>query len=149
MALKLNNLSPNPGAVKNRNRVGRGQGSGNGKTCGKGHGGQRSRGVGKVRPWFEGGQMPLQRRIPKRGFKNRFKKEWQIVNVEDLAKCEGAAEITPEVLKANGLIRNAGKRVKLLANGDVSGAFHVTVHAASEKAKEKIEAAGGSVKLPS
>ncbi len=149
MALKLSNLSPNPGAVKSANRVGRGQGSGNGKTCGKGHGGQNSRGCGKVRVWFEGGQMPLQRRIPKRGFKNRFKKEWQVVNVDDLARCEGADMITPEILKANGLIRSATKAVKLLGNGEVSGAFTVEVHAASEQAKKKVEAAGGTVKLPS
>jgi len=149
MALKLNNLSPSPGSVKKANRVGRGCGSGNGKTCGKGHGGQRSRGCGKVRLWFEGGQMPLQRRIPKRGFKNRFKKEWQIVNVDDLAKCEGADIITPEILKANGIIRSAEKPVKLLANGEVNGAFTIEVHGASEEAKKKVEAAGGSVKLPS
>lgn len=149
MALKLNNLSPNPGAKKNRNRVGRGQGSGNGKTCGKGHKGQRSRGVGKVRLWFEGGQMPLQRRIPKRGFKNPFKKEWQVVNVADLDRCQGSDLITPEVLKASGLIRSAEKAVKLLGAGEVSGSFTVEVHAASGQAIKKIEAAGGTVKLPS
>ncbi len=146
--LKLSNLGPNKGALKKRNRVGRGPGSGNGKTCGKGHGGQRSRGVGKIHPWFEGGQMPLQRRIPKRGFKNPFRKEYQVVNVGDLARCEGVDEITLEVLAQKGLIRSPKKLVKLLANGEVTGAFQVTVHKASEQAKKKIEAAGGTVKLP-
>lgn len=145
--LKLNNLGANPGGLKKRNRVGRGPGSGNGKTCGKGHGGQNSRGSGKVAPWFEGGQMPLQRRIPKRGFTNIFKTVYQLVNVSDINRLEGAAEIDAAVLANNGLIRNAKKLVKLLGDGEVTGSYKIIVNKASAKAVEKIEAAGGSVTI--
>lgn len=147
MALELSNLKPGDGATRDQRRIGRGPASGRGKTAGMGHKGQHARGKGKVRPGFEGGQMPLQRRVPKRGFKNPFRKTFQVVNVKDLARCEGVAEITPDVLAENGLIRSPYAPVKILGEGEVSGAFRVTVHAVSGSAKEKIEAAGGQVTL--
>ena len=145
MSLELHNLGPEKGAVRPRKRVGRGVGSGTGKTCGKGHKGQGVRAGGGVQPWFEGGQMPLQRRVPKRGFKNPFRKTYQIVNVQDLARCGDAETIDPDVMAENGLIRNPTAPVKLLGNGEAPGAYQVTVHAASEQAVKKIEAAGGRV----
>ncbi|MBN1827412.1 MAG: 50S ribosomal protein L15 [Candidatus Eisenbacteria bacterium] len=143
--MELHNLRPEKGAVRPRKRIGRGPGSGTGKTSGKGHKGQNARSGGGVQPWFEGGQMPLQRRVPKRGFKNPFRKTYQIVNIQDLARCEGADRIDPDVMAENGLIRNPVAPVKLLGNGEVSGAYQVTVHAASAQAIQKIEAAGGRV----
>ncbi len=145
MAMELSNLKPGDGAIRPRKRVGRGAASGTGKTCGKGENGQRAR--SSIQPWFEGGQMPLQRRLPKRGFKNRFRKVFQIVNLRDLDRCEDAEEINPDVLAEKGLIRNPNALVKILGVGEVSGAVKVTVHAVSGSAKEKIEAAGGQVTL--
>ena len=147
MGLTLESLKPGDGATKPRKRVGRGHAAGGGKTCGKGHKGQNSRGKGKVHPWFEGGQMPLQRRLPKRGFKNPFRKEYQIVNLSDLVRCEGVEEIDAHVLAEKGLIRNPYAPVKLLGGGDAPGAVKVTVHKASASAQEKIAAAGGQVTL--
>ena len=145
MALELNNLGPNDGAVRPRKRVGRGPGSGTGKNCGRGEKGQTKR--SKIHPWFEGGQMPLQRRVPKRGFKNPFRKVYQIVNLRDLDRLEELEAIDPEILAENGLIRNPRMPVKLLGEGEISVAHKVTVHAASEQARKKIEAAGGEVIL--
>ena len=145
MSLELNNLTPGKGTTRPKRRVGRGVGSGTGKTCGKGHKGQRARAA--IAPWFEGGQMPLYRRLPKRGFKNPFRKTYQVVNVGDLIRCAGAEEINPALLYEKGLIRNPNAPVKLLANGEVAGTFQVTVHAASGQAKQKVEAAGGRVTL--
>lgn len=145
MALELSNLKPGDGATRPRKRVGRGAGSGTGKTCGKGENGQKARAT--IHPWFEGGQMPLQRRLPKRGFKNRFRKVFQIVNLRDLDRCEGVEEITPDILAEKGLIRNPYDLVKILGVGEVTGAVKVTAHAVSGSAKEKIEAAGGQVTL--
>ncbi|MFH1279489.1 MAG: 50S ribosomal protein L15 [Candidatus Eisenbacteria bacterium] len=145
--MELSNLRPGDGAIRKRKRIGRGHAAGQGKTSGKGHKGQLARGRGKVAPGFEGGQMPLQRRMPKRGFKNPFRKTFQIVNLRDLARCEGAGEITPDVMAEKGLIRNPNAPVKILGVGDAAGAWIVTAHAVSGSAKEKIEAAGGRVNL--
>lgn len=127
-----------------KNRVGRGNGSGNGTYAGRGLKGQRSRSGYKYRPWFEGGQMPIQRRLPKRGFYNQFRKEYQIVNVGDLERIEGT-EITPEVLAQNGLIDLGGDPVKILGDGEAPNKLKVAAHAFSKSAEEKIAAAGGTV----
>lgn len=142
----LHNLKPTKGSRKDRKRVGRGPGSGTGKTAGRGQDGQRSRSGGKIPAWFEGGQMPLQRRIPKRGFTPLNRVEFQVVNVGRLDRVDGA-DVTVDSLRDSGLIRSRKKPVKILANGNVEGKYNVTVHAISEAAKAKIEAAGGSVTL--
>ncbi|MGI9628602.1 MAG: 50S ribosomal protein L15 [Longimicrobiales bacterium] len=143
--IELHNLKPSKGSHRDRKRVGRGPGSGTGKNAGRGEKGQNSRSGGGVPAWFEGGQMALQRRIPKRGFTPRNRKEYQVVNVADLAHVEG--DVTLASLRAAGLIRSTEKLVKLLGNGDVGRAVTCTVHAASGAAVRKIEAAGGSVTL--
>jgi large subunit ribosomal protein L15 len=143
---ELHNLSPVPGSHRDAKRKGRGPASGNGKTAGRGQKGQNSRSGGKVSAGFEGGQMPLQRRIPKRGFHNKFRIEYQVVNVRDLDRVE-AGEINPEVLKAAGLIATLRKPVKILGMGEVEKAFQITAHRFSGSARSKIEAAGGSVTL--
>ena len=143
--IELHNLRPPRGSGKARKRVGRGPGSGKGKTSGRGHKGQNSRSGGGVPAWFEGGQMPLQRRIPKRGFTNRNRVEYQVVNVCDLHVAGGTA--TVEGLKEAGLIRSLRKPVKILGSGEIDVAVDCTVHAASAAARAKIEAAGGSVTL--
>ena len=142
--IDLGSLKPNPGSVKKRKRIGRGQGSGHGGTAGRGHKGQRSRSGSKRRPWFEGGQMPLQRRVPKRGFTNIFKKEFQIVNLRQLAEMK-AKEITPEVLYEAGKVDKRNVPVKVLGDGEVKTAVSVSAHAFSASAREKIEKAGGKV----
>ncbi len=129
---------------KKSKRVGRGESSGLGKTCGKGHKGQRSRSGGGVSPGFEGGQMPLQRRLPKKGFTNTFKIHYNIINLKDLARFEAGTEITPELLREKGIIKRQGP-VKLLADGDVAGAYNIKVDRVSSAAQSKIEAAGGTV----
>lgn len=139
--MKLHELSPAKGSTKTRKRVGRGPGSGNGKTAGRGHNGQRSRAGFSQRIGFEGGQMPLIRRVPKRGFTNIFRQEFAVVNVRDLAELEG--EITPEVLVAHGLVRK-GMPVKVLGDGDLSAKLTIKAHRFSKSAREKIEAAGGT-----
>ncbi len=144
--IELHNLRPAKGSRRDRKRVGRGPGSGTGKTAGRGQDGQKSRSGGKIPAYFEGGQMPLQRRIPKRGFTPLNRVEYQVVNVSRLDRVEGA-EVTPESLRACGLIRSLKKPVKLLANGDVGGSYTVSVHRVSASARAKIEAAGGSVTL--
>ncbi|MDT8340754.1 MAG: 50S ribosomal protein L15 [Longimicrobiales bacterium] len=140
---ELHDLSPVGGSRRDRKRVGRGPGSGTGKTSGRGEKGQKARSGGSVRPGFEGGQMPLHRRIPKRGFHNRNRVEYQVVNVGHLAGIEGP--VTPEALRAAGLIRSLRLPVKVLGDGDVSSPFAVTAHAFSQTARTKIEAAGGTV----
>jgi len=140
--MKLSNLQK-PDNKKSK-RVGRGESSGLGKTCGKGHKGQKSRSGGGVSPGFEGGQMPLQRRLPKKGFTNTFKIHYNIVHVKDLSKFEAGTEITPELLRQKGIINRQGP-VKILADGDVAGAYNVKVERVSSAARSKIEAAGGSV----
>ena len=140
--MKLQDLKPNAGATKDRKRIGRGQASGQGCTAGKGNKGQKARSGYSHRPWFEGGQMPLQRRTPKRGFTNIHAKPTETVNVGDLAGF-GGEPVTAEGLKAKGLIRDASARLKVLGNGEISEPVTVHAHAFSESARNKIEAAGG------
>ncbi|MFI5143725.1 MAG: 50S ribosomal protein L15 [Thermoanaerobaculales bacterium] len=142
--MELHNLSPRPGSTKDRKRVGRGPGSGNGKTAGRGHKGQLSRSGYKSRRNFEGGQMPLVRRIPKRGFTNIFRKEFSIVNVSQLERFPAGSEITPDLLLAEGVISKLAHGVKVLGDGKLSRKLTVKAHKFSKKAQEVIEAAGGS-----
>ena len=145
--LQLSNLKGPVGGRKNRKRVGRGIGSGTGKTSGKGQKGQNSRSGGGVRPWFEGGQMPLHRRLPKRGFTNIFKKYYEIVNVEQLSRCAGVDPITPQVMKEKGLIKKLDA-VKILGAGELKESLTVHAHKFSKSAQTKIEKSGGkAVKL--
>jgi large subunit ribosomal protein L15 len=145
--MKLEDLAPNPGAKKARKRVGRGSGSGLGQTAGYGTKGQKSRAGGGTPPWFEGGQMPLQRRIPKRGFTNNFKKRYSIVNVADLARLEGVNEIDLQVLVESGLVKKFYDGVKLLGEGEITRPVVIHVHRASESAIKKVQDAGGRVEL--
>ena len=142
--MKLSELKATPDSRKGRKRIGRGPGSGSGKTSGRGQKGQKSRSGGNPHPWFEGGQMPLYRRLPKRGFTNIFKKEYEIVNLAQLVSLKGEDPITPEVMKKRGIIRKVGS-VKILGNGELS--HSVTVHAQkfSRSAADKIEKSGGKV----
>lgn len=140
---ELHDLSPTSGSHRKRKRVGRGQGSGTGKTAGRGENGQKSRSGGNVHPRFEGGQMPLIRRIPKRGFKSINRVEYQVVNVRDLERVDG--DVSPESLRSAGLIRSLRKPVKVLGQGDLSKKLSVAAHKFSTSAQAKIEAAGGSV----
>ena len=143
--MKLGNLSPSMGATKSTKRKGRGPGSGYGKTAGRGHKGSGQRSGHKSRPWFEGGQMPLSRRLPKRGFSNHlFKKEVQIVNLRDLENLN-VDSVTAEILYNNGLVRSAFKPIKVLSKGNISKPLTITANAFSKGAKEKIEKAGGIV----
>lgn len=143
----LSELSPAKGATKVGKRKGRGAGSGNGKTAGRGHKGQWARSGGGVRPGFEGGQMPLQRRIPKRGFHNIFAKKYTAVNVSDLERLDNVSEVTAEVLLENGIISKIQDGVKVLGRGELTKSFTVKVAKVSESAKAKIEAAGGKVEV--
>lgn len=141
----LNKLSPAKGSKKNKKRVGRGAGS-QGKTSAKGQKGQLSRTGGTLPRWFEGGQTPLKRRIPKRGFKNPFKKYYEIININDLARFEGDGNITFDLLIQSGLV--SGKNlVKLLGDGDVNSKINIQVNSSSKSAIEKIEKAGGKVEI--
>jgi large subunit ribosomal protein L15 len=141
----LNDLSPTPGSTKRRKRIGRGNASGHGGTSTKGHKGLKARTGGKVHPRREGGQTPLVRRIPKRGFTNITRVEYQVVNVRDLMRVEG--DVSPEALKAAGLIGTLQKPVKVLGIGEIERAVSVTAHGFSKSARAKIEAAGGSVSV--
>ena len=141
--MKLHELSPSPGSTKSKKRIGRGPGSGTGKTAGRGHKGQRSRSGYSQRLGFEGGQMPLIRRVPKRGFTNIFRSEYSVINVRDLAALAEEGEITPESLLAHGLVRR-GRPVKILGDGEIDTAVTVRAHKFSRSARQKIEAAGGS-----
>ncbi len=145
--MKLQDLAPPPGAKKDRKRVGRGTGSSLGKTAGRGTKGQKSRSGGGTPPWFEGGQMPLQRRVPKRGFTNIFKKHYAILNIQDLAAFQVQTQIDPETLMEVGLLKKTHTGVKLLGNGEIDRALTVAVHKASASAVQKIEAAGGKVEF--
>lgn len=145
--MKLHELKPNPGSVRERKRLGRGTASGQGKTAGRGMNGQKSRSGGSVRPGFEGGQMPLYRRLPKRGFTNIFGTQYSEINVEVLNKFEDGAEITPELLKAEGIVKKQLDGVKVLGNGDLTKKLTVKAHKFSKTAVEKIEAAGGKVEV--
>ena len=146
--MKLHELSPANGSTKARKRIGRGAGSGQGKTAGKGHKGQKARAGRGMRPGFEGGQMPLQRRIPKRGFVNIFRTEMAIVNVAKLEKYFEAGEtVTVEALVEKGLVKKVLDGVKVLGNGDITKALTVQANAFSESAKAKIDAAGGKTEV--
>ena len=141
--MNLSDLRPAKGAKHAKKRVGRGQGSGNGKTAGRGHKGAKSRSGFKRKRGFEGGQMPLHRRVPKRGFHNPFREEYEVVNLDTLAeRFDAGTEITPELLRERGVIGRVG-RIKILARGDISKALTVRAHKFSGKAAEKIAAAGG------
>jgi len=144
--MKLNELSPAPGSIKNTKRRGRGHGSGLGKSAGRGNKGAGQRSGFKRRPWFEGGQMPLARRLPMRGFTNNFRKEFQIVNLKNIDKL-GLSKIDSKTLFDHGLISSALKPVKLLGFGDIKSKIDIEITACSQSAKDKIEKIGGSVKL--
>ena len=145
--MKLHELKPPAGSHQRRKIVGRGPGSGHGKTSGRGEKGQKARAGGGSAPWFEGGQLPLHRRVPKRGFTNIFRKEYAIVNVEALNRFDAGAAVTPAALLAAGLIRVAKSGVKVLGDGDVTRALTVSAHKFSKTAAAKIQAAGGSVEV--
>lgn len=145
MAIGLNNLRPAKGSTHKKKRVGRGPGSGLGKTSGRGHKGQKSRSGYSSKSGFEGGQMPLQRRLPKRGFTNIFKKEWLEISIAKLEENFSAGEdITPEILHKRGLIKKAKHDLVILGNGNVTKALKVSAHRFTKSAKEKIEKAGGT-----
>ena len=141
--MKLDSLTPVSGSTKNRKRVGRGAGSGLGRTSGRGEKGAQARSGFKRRPWFEGGQMALARRLPKRGFTNLFRKEFQIVNLEAIENL-GLDTVDAQILADNGLARSALKPIKILADGELKLKVTVTASAFSESAKEQIEQAGGT-----
>lgn len=145
--MKLHELSPSEGSKKKAFRVGRGHASGNGKTSGKGHKGQNARSGGGVRPGFEGGQMPIYRRLPKRGFTNIFAKKYVAINVEDLNKLEPGIEVTAEILKEAGIISKIGDGLVVLGRGEVANKYTVKAVRFSKSAAEKIEAAGGKAEV--
>lgn len=140
--MNLSNLTA-PETNKKRKRVGRGESSGLGKTAGKGHKGQKARSGGKVAPGFEGGQMPLQRRLPKKGFNNPSRVRYNVINIKDLARLEAGVEVTAELLRDKGLVKRQGP-VKLLSQGEASAAYSVKLDRISKAARTKIEAAGGN-----
>jgi large subunit ribosomal protein L15 len=145
--MKLHELTPAVGSRKARKRVGRGIGSGMGKTSTRGHKGQNSRSGGGVRPGFEGGQNPLYRRLPKRGFTNKWRKEFAIVNLTELNKFAAGTEVTPEVLQESGIVKNARDGIKILGNGDITVQLNVKANKFSQSAVEKIQAAGGKTEV--
>ena len=145
--MKLHELSPAPGSVKKSYRVGRGPGSGNGKTAGAGHKGQKARSGKSVRPGFEGGQMPLARRIPKRGFKNIFAKEYEGINVDVLEKFEDGSVVDAQAIRDAGIVKNTRDGIKILGRGELTKKLTVRAAAFSESAKQKIEAAGGKAEV--
>ncbi len=145
--MKLHELKPAEGARKERNRVGRGIGSGNGKTAGRGHKGQSARSGGGVRPGFEGGQNPLYMRLPKRGFTNPTRKEFAIVNLDTLNRFDANTEITPELLIETGVVKNAKSGIKILGNGKIEKNLTVKAHKFSASAVQAIEAAGGKTEV--
>lgn len=148
MTLTLNNLHPAKGSTHKKKRVGRGPGSGLGKTAGRGNKGQKSRSGYSAKVGFEGGQMPLQRRLPKRGFTNKFRKEWIEIRLQTLAEnFDTNTEVTPELLHERGLIKKAKRDVVVLGNGDINIALRVSAHRVTEAARRKIESAGGSVQI--
>ena len=145
--MSLDNLRPPKGAKRKTLRVGRGPSSGRGKTSGRGHKGQKSRSGGGIHPWFEGGQMPLQRRLPKRGFTNIFKKRYALVNVDDLAQLPAQSRVDEKLLRALGLVKRQVDGVKILGRGDLGIALTVEADKFSETARSKIESAGGQVRV--
>ena len=148
--LKLNNIGAPKGANRDKKRRGRGPGSGIGKTGGRGHKGQKARSGGGIPPWFEGGQMPLNRRLPKRGFTNIFKKSFQLVNLDDLeTRFEADATVNGESLAQAGLVKYQDRPIKLLGRGKLEKALKITVNKASKSAVAAVEAAGGSIEVSS
>lgn len=145
--MKLHDLSPAPGSTAERKRVGRGAGSGNGKTAGKGHKGQKARSGGSIRPGFEGGQMPLARRLPKRGFVNIFATHYATLNVCSLNDFEDGAVVDADAILKAGLVKKPLDGIKILGNGELTKKLTVKVAAFSESAKEKIEKAGGKAEV--
>ncbi|SFL95093.1 50S ribosomal protein L15 [Pelosinus propionicus] len=145
--MKLHELAPAPGSKKVRTRVGRGLGSGLGKTSGKGHKGQNSRAGGGVRAGFEGGQMPLYRRLPKRGFYNKFGKDYAEVNISDLNRFEDGAVVDPVALIESGILKNVRDGVRILGNGELTKSLTVIANGFTKSAEEKIQAAGGKVEV--
>jgi len=145
--MKLHELKPAEGSRKTRNRVGRGIGSGNGKTAGKGHKGQNARSGGGVRPGFEGGQTPLFQRLPKRGFTNINRKDFAIVNLDVLNRFEDGTEVTPELLLETGVVSNVKSGIKILGNGQLEKKLTVKANKFSASAKEAIESAGGTAEV--
>jgi len=143
--MQLNSIKPAIGAAKNRKRIGRGPGSGHGKTATKGHKGQKARSGGSVKPGFEGGQMPMQRRLPKRGFEPLSRKEFVVINIDQLELFDANAVIDPAAIVAKGLVSNIRDGIKILAKGSLTKALTVKAHKFSASAKEQIIAAGGSV----
>jgi large subunit ribosomal protein L15 len=147
--MKLNDIARPAGNKKAKPRKGRGPGTGNGKTAGRGHKGQMARSGAKHRAWFEGGQMPVNRRLPKRGFHNPFTVRYQVVNLRDLERVGDVTEVNAEVLARHGLVKKATAPVKLLGDGAVSRAYTIEVERASRSAIEAVQAAGGTVNLKS
>ncbi|QGU00797.1 LSU ribosomal protein L15p (L27Ae) [Candidatus Syntrophocurvum alkaliphilum] len=145
--MKIHELKSPSGANKRKKRVGRGPSSGHGKTSTRGHNGQNSRSGGGVRPGFEGGQMPLIRRIPKRGFTNKFRKEYDIVNVGDLNRFDDGTEVTIDLLKQSGLVKSVKNGVKILGDGELEKKLTIKVNKISKQAEEKILAKGGKVEV--
>lgn len=145
--MRLHELRPAAGSRKRRKRVGRGPGSGRGQTSGRGDKGQKARSGASIPPWFEGGQMPLSRRLPKRGFWNPFRKEYAIVNLRDLERIEAGTTVTPLLLLERGLIKAVKDGVKVLGDGDLSHPLTVEAHRFSQAALRKIHAAGGAVEV--
>jgi large subunit ribosomal protein L15 len=145
--LSINTLKPARGANRKNKRVGRGMGSGHGKTATRGYKGQLSRAGASMRPGFEGGQMPLHRRLPKRGFTNIFRKEYAEINLKKLAEFEAGAKVDPEILKSKGLVKNLRDGLKILGAGELPHALHVRAHKFSKSAKEKIEKVGGTIEV--
>jgi len=143
--MNLDSLSPVKGSVSKRKRVGRGHGSGLGKTSGRGHKGAGQRSGNKKRPWFEGGQMPLARRLPRRGFTNIFREKFQIVNIGDLEEIKDNTTIDPIFLENNGYIKSSMNPVKILGNGKINKRIKISASAFSASAKDKIEKAGGEI----
>ncbi len=147
MSLELHNLKPPKGASKKRKRVGRGPGSGHGVTATRGHKGQKSRSGYSQRAGFEGGQMPLYRRLPKRGFTNIFAKKWAVLNVESLNGLRAGSKVTPETLIEKGIIKRVQDGVRILGQGDLKKKLTVKAHHFSQSARDKIEGAGGTVEV--
>ena len=145
--MDLSNLQPAPGSTKNRKRIGRGPGSGTGKTSGKGHKGQKARSGGGIKPGFEGGQMPLHRRLPKRGFTPLTRKEYALVNLGDLDSFDAGSTVGVEALTSAGLVGRLKDGIKVLATGDFTKSLTVQAHKFSKSAVAKIEAAGGKVEV--
>lgn len=145
--MKLNELKPAEGSRQKRKRIGRGISAGQGKTAGKGHKGQNARSGGGVRPGFEGGQNPIYRRLPKRGFTNPNRKEYTTINISFLNRFDEGTEVTPELLQELGIVKNLGDGIKILGNGDLTKKLTVKAHKFSQTAQEKIVASGGATEV--